>query len=178
MRHFFKFVLLLAFVAGPALAQEGPRAELFGGYEYLNLNPGAIGCHGFGTNLAYNLNNWFGAVGDFGVCKETGGSTFHDVNYLFGPRVSYRSYGRVTPFAQVLFGGQHLAGSGVASDSFAMTLGGGADYIYNEHISFRGQAEYLRTDFGGTGQNNARIEVGIVYRWGASPQSFHRKRRR
>lgn len=178
MRHFFKFVLLLAFVAAPALAQEGPRAELFGGYEYLHLNPGGIGCHGFGTNLAYNLNNWFGAVGDFGVCKETGGSTFHDVNYLFGPRVSYRSYGRVTPFAQVLFGGQHLAGSGLASDSFAMTLGGGADYRYNEHISFRGQAEYLYTHFAGTRQNNARIEVGIVYRWGASPQQFHGKRKR
>ena len=179
MRNFFRFVLLAGFIAAPAVAQEGPRAELFGGYEYLHLNPGGASCHGFGTNLAYNLNSWVGAVGDFGVCKETGGSTFHDVNYLFGPRVSYRSssYGKVTPFAQVLFGGQHAAGSNLAFDSFAMTLGGGADYRYNQHISFRGQAEYLYTHFGGTRQNNARIEAGIVYRWGAFSQPFHRKKK-
>jgi hypothetical protein len=111
-----------------AAAQEGPRAELFGGYEYLHLNPGGTGCHGFGANLAYNLNNWLAAVGDLGVCKETGGSTFHNVNYLFGPRFHHHSYGKVTPFAQVLLGDQHAAGINLAFDSFAMTLGGGADY--------------------------------------------------
>ncbi len=30
MRNFFRFVLLTAFIAAPAVAQEGPRAELFG----------------------------------------------------------------------------------------------------------------------------------------------------
>ena len=104
MRNVVRFVLLTAFVGAPTLAQEGPRAELFGGYEYVVPNPSGPGCHGFGTNLAYSLNNWLGAVGDFGISKETGVSTFHDVNYLFGPRFSYRSYGKVTPFAQVLFG--------------------------------------------------------------------------
>ena len=177
MRNFFRFVLLAAFMVAPAVAQEGPRAELFGGYEYLRLNPGGTGCHGFGANLGYNLNNWFGAVGDFGVCKETGGSTFHNINYLFGPRFSYRSYGKLTPFAQVLFGGQHAAGSNLAFDSFAMTLGGGAEYSYNQHISFRGQAEYLYTHFGGTRQNNARIEAGVVYRWGAFGKPFHRRKK-
>ena len=173
MRNFFVFVLLVAvagFFAAPALAQETQRYEAFGGYEYLHLNPGGTGCHGFGANLAYNFNNWLGGVGDFGVCKETGlpaGSPgVHDVNYLFGPRVSYRNYGRLTPFAQVLFGGQHEAGGNLAFDSFAMTLGGGADYRFNEHISFRGQADYLYTHFGGARQNNARIEAGLVYRWG------------
>ena len=166
MRCFFTFVLLTASMAVPAMAQEGSRAELFGGYEYLHLNPGGTGCHGFGANLGYNLNNWLAAVGDLGICKETGGSTFHDVNYLFGPRFRYRSFGKVTPFAQVLFGDEHAAGSNLAFDSFAFTLGGGADYRYTEHISFRGQAEYLYTHFTGTRQNNARIEVGLVYRWG------------
>ncbi len=167
MRNLFILVALILFVAAPTMAQETPAAELFGGYEYLHLNPGGINCHGFGANIAYNLNNWFGAVGDFGFCKETGPfSNLHDVNYLFGPRMSYRSYGSLTPFAQVLFGGQHLAGGGFATDAFAMTVGGGADYKVTEHVSFRGQAEYLYTHFGGTGQNNARIEAGIVYRWG------------
>ena len=171
MRNFFRFVLLAVFFAVPAIAQETQKAELFGGYEYLHLNPGGIGCHGFGTNLAYNFNNWLGGVGDLGVCKQTGlpaGSPgVHDVNYLFGPRVSYRSYGKVTPFGQVLFGGLHEAGGNAAVDTFAMTLGGGADYRYNEHISFRGQADYLYTHFAGVRQNNARVQVGLVYRWGS-----------
>lgn len=170
MRNFFRFASLLVFLGfctASVMAQETQRYELFGGYEYLHLNPGGTGCHGFGTNLAYNFNNWLGGVGDFGVCKETGGSTFHDINYMLGPRVSYRSYGKLTPFAQVLFGGQHAAGSNLAFDSFALTLGGGADYRWNEHISFRGQGEYLYTHFASARQNNARIEAGVVYRWGA-----------
>lgn len=170
MRKLFIPVVLILFVAAPAMAQETPQAELFGGYEYLHLNPGGTGCHGGAGNLAYNVNNWAGAVADFGVCKETGlpsGVSAHDVNYLFGPRVSYRSYERWTPFAQVLFGGQHVGFTGGSTNAFAMTLGGGADYKFTDHVSFRGQVEYLYTHFGGTGQNNARIEAGIVYRWGS-----------
>ncbi|SRR5712692_3444076 len=170
MRNLFILAALVLFLAAPAMAQETPAAELFGGYEYLHLNPGGTGCHGFDGNIAYNLNNWFGAVGDFGVCKETGlpsGVSAHDVNYLFGPRVSYRAYGSLTPFAQVLFGGQHVGTNVLGSaNSFAMTIGGGADYKFTEHVSFRGQVEYLYTHFGGMRQNNARIEAGIVYRWG------------
>ncbi len=171
MRSLLILGVVILFIAAPAMAQETPKAELFGGYEYLHLNPGGIGCHGGGANLAYNLNDWIGAVGDFGACKWTGlpsGVSAHDVNYLFGPRVSYRSYGSFTPFAQVLFGGQHEGGSGGFSiNSFAMTLGGGADYKFTEHVAIRLiQVEYLYTHFGGTRQNNARIETGIVYRWG------------
>jgi len=173
MRNFFMLVLLTAFFAAPALAQEEPKAELFGGYEYLRIS-GGNNCHGGGGNLAYNFSNWLGAVGDFGVCKVTGlpsGTNANAFNYLFGPRLSYRSSSSLTPFAQVLFGGERLGAgvSGVGSgsvNSFAFTLGGGADYKFTDHVSFRGQVEYLYTHFGGATQNNARIEAGIVYRWG------------
>lgn len=173
MRKFFILAVLMVFAAAPALAQEAPKAELFGGYEYLHFDGGG-NCHGGGANLAYNVKDWLGGVADFGVCKVTGlpsGVSANAFNYLFGPRVSYRSYGSLTPFAQVLFGGERLGAgfSGVGSgslNSFAMTLGGGADYKFTDHVSFRGQVEYLYTHFSGSGQNNARIEAGIVYRWG------------
>jgi len=117
------------------------------------------------------LNDWFGVVGDFGYCKVTGlpsGTSAHAINYLFGPRVTYRSAGSFTPFAHVLFGGQHfgVSGGGTAN-SFAMALGGGADYRLTEHVALRLiEVDYLYTHFDGTRQNDARIEAGISYRWG------------
>src|SRR5260370_29606979 len=121
MRKLLILGVLILLSAGSALAQETPKAELFGGYEYLHLNPLGRSCHGGGGSLAYNLNNWIGAVGDFGVFKETGsGSGLHDVNYLFGPRVSYRGDGSFTPFAQVLFGGQHEAWAGRSTGTLTL----------------------------------------------------------
>lgn len=175
MRNFFMLTLLFVFFAAPVLAQEEPRAEIFGGYEYIRINPGGANCHGGDGNLAYNFNNWLGGVADLGGCKITGlpsGVSANAFNYLFGPRISYRTYSRLTPFGQVLLGGVRLGAgvSGVGSgsvNSFALTVGGGVDYKFTEHVSFRGQAEYLHTNFGGNGQNNARIQAGVVYRWGA-----------
>ena len=173
MRNLFILLALVLFVAAPAMAQETPKAELFGGYEYVRIN-GNNNCHGGGGNLAYNFSDWLGGVVDLAGCKVTGlpsGVSVNAFNYLFGPRVSYRSFGSLTPFGQILFGGERLgagysgAGSG-SVNSFAMTIGGGADYKFTDHVSFRGQAEYLYTHFGGVRQNNARIEAGIVYRWG------------
>jgi opacity protein-like surface antigen len=178
MRKLFILVGLILMAAGSAAAQDYPKAEIFGGYQYIRLNPGggATGsnCHGGAGSVAGNLNHWFGVVGDFGACKVTGlasGDSAHLVNYLFGPKLTYRSRGRLSPFAQVLFGGERIGGSsgGVsASDSsFAMAFGGGADYEMTNHVSIRlFQGEYLYTKFGGTHQNNARISAGIVYRWG------------
>src|SRR2546430_1413555 len=164
-------VFILAVGVVPVRAQEYPKAEVFGGYQYIRLNPGGTNCQGFGGAAAANVSIWLGVAGDFGYCRVTGlpsGVSAHAVNYMFGPRVTYRSYGSLTPFAHVLFGGQHFGGTGGGTaNSFAMALGGGADYKVTEHVALRLiQVEYLYTHFAGTRQNNARIESGIAYRWG------------
>lgn len=170
MRNLLILGLFMLVSAAPGKAQDYPKAEVFGGYQYVRLNPGGTSCQGIGGSATGNINNWLGAVGDFGYCKVTGlpsGISAHAVNYLFGPRVTYRSYGSLTPFAHVLFGGQHFGGTGGTANSFAMALGGGADYKMTEHVALRLiQVEYLYTHFAGTRQNNARIETGIIYRWG------------
>ena len=179
MRKLFILVAVILATAGSAVAQDFPKAEIFGGYQFIRLNPGGgstgANCQGGAGSVAGNLNHWFGVVGDFGACKITGqpsGTSAHLVNYLFGPKLTYRSHGRLAPFAQVLFGGEHIglsaSGLGSSSDSsLAMTFGGGADYELTNHVSLRViQAEYLYTKFGGTHQNNARISAGVVYRWG------------
>jgi len=175
MRNFLILGVLILFLAAPAMAQDYPKAEVSGDYQYIRLNPGGSNCQGGAGSVAGNLNSWFGVVGEFGGCKITGqpsGTSAHALNYLFGPRVTYRSYGSLEPFAHVLLGGQRITASvsGVGSastNSFAMALGGGADYKLTEHFALRLiQVEYLYTHFGGARQNNARIEAGIVYRWG------------
>ena len=174
MRKLFILVAVILATAGSAVAQDFPKAEIFGGYQYIRVNPGggsaASNCQGGAGSVAGNLNHWFGVVGDFGACKVTGlpsGTSAHLVNYLFGPKLTHRSRGKLSPFAQVLFGGERISGSASGLSSFAMAFGGGADYEMTNHVAIRLiQAEYLYTKFGGTRQNNARISAGIVYRWG------------
>ena len=179
MRKLFILFGFALFATSIAQAQETRGMEVSGQYQYVRIYPGqgapSASCQGAGGTFAANVNRWVGVVGDVGYCKLTGqaaGVSAHEVNYLFGPRFSYRNYGRVTPYAQVLFGGERATASvtGVGSGStnaFAMTFGGGADFRVSRHLAFRAiQFEYLYTHFSGAKQNNLRIQSGLVYRFG------------
>ena len=168
-----------------ARAQEtAPKVDIFAGYSYLQANPGVTGVdsfhlHGGSASVSYNYNNWLGAVADFGGYSNgnvlgTGASGTLST-YLFGPRVSYRHFHRITPFGQVLLGVAHAGssafGTSNSQDAFAMAVGGGVDYKLFDHFSIRPvQADYLLTRFGvGTAgtqsQNNVRISTGFVFRF-------------
>jgi opacity protein-like surface antigen len=96
--------------------------------------------------------------------------------YLFGPRVNFRHgrvTGRVTPFAQTLFGGiwtTNGIGHSGSDNNFAMTAGGGIDIRVSRHVSIRPvQAEYFMTkipDGLNNRQDNLRVGAGIVLRLG------------
>lgn len=127
-------VLLMA----AAMAQEIPRAEMFGGYQYGNLaaTPTALGglvgiqrasLNGWNASGTVNVNRWLGGVADFGGIygSPTAGAPFacpvnnpgcgtfkfvtHDLTFLFGPQLSYRRT-KVTPFAHALFGAARITG--------------------------------------------------------------------
>ena len=179
MRKLFILFGFTLFASSFAQAQETQGMEISGQYQYIRIYPGqgapSSSCQGAGGTLAANVNRWIGLVGDVGFCKVTGlptGASAHDINYLFGPRFSYRNYGRLTPYAQVLFGGARATASvtgfpSTSVNSFAMTFGGGADLKLTPHLSFRAiQFEYLYTHFSGVKQNNLRIQSGLVYRFG------------
>jgi len=179
MRKLFILFGFALFATSIAQAQETRGMEVSGHYQYVRIYPGSgspsANCQGAGGTFAANLNRWVGVVGDVGFCKVTGqptGFSAHNINYLFGPRFSYRNYGRVTPYAQVLFGGETLSASvsglgSASSNAFAMTFGGGADFQVSRHLAFRAiQVEYFYTHFSGAKQNNLRIQSGLVYRFG------------
>jgi opacity protein-like surface antigen len=162
-----------------ANAQENRGVEVSGNYQYVRFNPGGgapgINCQGGAGSFGAYLTSSVGVVGEFGGCMVTGlpsGTSAHEMNYLFGPRMYFHSHGRVFPFVQALFGGERFSagatGQGsLASNAFAMTAGGGADITLTKHVSFRAiQVEYLYTRFGGANQNSLRLQSGLVWRFG------------
>lgn len=185
--------LAMIFVLGAApsaRAQDTPKVDLFGGYTYMRANVVAGG-QGFNLNgasgsVAYNLNNWLGLAGDFGVTHQGGvtgnGLSLTVITYQFGPRFSWRKHEHLVPFARVLLGGGHAGGSlytsslgaGLAplgtSNAFALTVGGGLDWKLNSMIGLRlFQGEYLYTQFlnlKNDNQNNFRLSAGIVFSFG------------
>lgn len=185
MRRFYAVSLLFAVIgcAPIARAQEAAAVEVYGGYDYVryNANPRINGVppsesyngDGGSAQLTYNPFNWLGLVADlsgYAVIRQ-GFATTHQISYLFGPRINFRR-GRVTPFAQALFG-RMWAEDGITFGTvseFGMTAGGGIDVQLTRHISIRpAQAEYFLTTFNdgnNNRQNNFRFSTGIVVRFG------------
>ena len=186
MRNSLAVVLLFgAISAAPAVRAQDDlsKLELSGGYNYVRFNINAkvsgqppsqtFNGNGGGGELIYNVNRWFGVLGDVsGTWATNSTSQGAAIPYLFGPRLSLR-HGVVTPFAQVLFGGV-LTSSGIEQigwqSHFAMTAGGGIDLKTSKHFSIRPvQAEYFLTkipDGLNNRQNNFRFGAGIVFRFG------------
>jgi opacity protein-like surface antigen len=190
MKKWLLFWSVISFLPAVAAAQATPRTEAFAGYSYIRMSDlGTASVNGGSASVAFDPTRWLGLVGDFGGYAGTknglNGTMF---TYLFGPRVMLRR-GRITLFAQALFGGAHtsadpppdlgalarprredgVAGGGVfaSSNTFATAVGGGVDVGVTEHVSVRAiQAEYLLTEFNDgvhNRQNSARISAGVVF---------------
>jgi len=175
----------LTFFGGVAHAQEDrSKVDIFAGYSYLRFNPNTSGASSFNANggsasIAYNATNWLSGVADFGAYHNgnilNSGVDGTLSTYLFGPRVSYRHYSRVTPFAQALFGVAHasasIAGANASDNAFAMSIGGGVDVGISRHFAVRPvQLDYLLTRFNegannAQNQNNLRVSTGVVFRF-------------
>jgi hypothetical protein len=182
LRMMVSVLVFVSLSGGIARAQETPKVDVFAGYSYVRENPGPTSGDSFSLNggsasVTYHLKDWVSAVADFGGYHNGNilgtGVDGTLATYLFGPRISYRSYRHFTPFAEALFGVAHagasLAGGADGSqNTFAMALGAGVDYRINNRFSLRPlQVDYLMTRFPeGTPshqtQNNLRASTGIV----------------
>jgi hypothetical protein len=189
MNKTFAVVLLSGlFAAAPSITaqEQSSKLEAYGGYYYARFNvnadvPGAppsqtFNGNGGGGQLEYNTNHWLGVVGDlggYGATSTTNGALVGGAfTYLLGPRVNFR-HGKVTPFAQTLFGGIRTTdgiGQSGPENNFAMASGGGIDFKMSRHVSVRPiQAEYFMTkipDGLNNRQNNLRVGAGVVVRLG------------
>jgi hypothetical protein len=159
MRKTIVLVGLMLLVSGAAMAQDAPKAEFAGTYTFIRTF--GTNCNGGGASGAGYFKEYFGVEGDFSYCHASGGGSAE--TYLVGPKLAFRSSGKVDPFAHVLFGGMHVTGL----STFALAFGGGFDYKALPHVAIRvAQFDYIYTHFGGVRQNNFRYQGGIVIRWG------------
>jgi len=174
MRTFLVVVLLMGVLALPLMAQDNPKVEVFGGYQYLHTGDITVsgqsipnssqGWNGWDAGVTGYFNKYFGLQGDFsgsyatfnffGVPSTSG----HVYTYAGGPVVAYRE-GKINPFVHALFGGIHLSGSASAEgvtvsaseNGFTMAFGGGFDVQATKVVSIRLiQADWIYYHFGST----------------------------
>jgi hypothetical protein len=138
----FIFAGVLLFTASSAFADDYTKYEASGDFMFINT-PSIYGgqgvdCAGAGGTLQYNFTSLIGFAADLGWCKGIGLSNEFGVgskvgvngfNYLFGPRLTWRHFGRFQPFADLQFGatylnaGCHTGNVGNACGGISSTLG-------------------------------------------------------
>jgi hypothetical protein len=180
MRTFFVVVILLGLLSFPLVAQDNPKAEVFGGYQYTYLggdfskltpdNKG-INANGWDASLTGNINKHFGVTGDFsGAYKSISGVSGHMYTYGGGPVVAADFGGKINPFVHVLVGGFTFGvGSPVSysTNGFMMKFGGGVDVKVARVIAIRLAQfdwDYYRVK-GTTEDKNVNISSGVVFRF-------------
>ena len=194
MKNITTVLLFVILCVGFAVAQDQPKVSVFGGYQYLNLDTKGgdrLNFNGWDADVAFHATKNVSFVGDIsGVYKSetmtdpvlgTVTGKLRLYNYLFGPRFSFGE-GKVTPFAEALFGIGHATIGGdvsgvsasLSSNGFAMALGGGIDINANKHFAVRAvKFDYLMNhvsadSFGFSASenlNNYRIATGVVFKF-------------
>ncbi len=184
MRRLYVFLFCLV-VSGFVFGQDS-RADLFGGYSYLNIDTNGLSsrqsANGWEASISGNFNKWFAVEGEVSGYYKTYSINLEnlelgtldvkvtDYSYAAGPRINFRPI-----FVHALFGGDHLTGSAsgvsLSQDGAAGLLGGGVQWKVSGPWSVRASADYVFTRhniFGGPSvtQNNVRASIGIVYSFG------------
>jgi len=169
------------------MAQDAPKAEVFGGYQYTNADFGGISrssLNGWNGQLTGYFNRNFGITADLAGSYGSpdaglglGGIDTKLYSYMFGPTLR-APMGKATPYVHALFGASHLTldnpSLGHFSDNaFSYAFGGGFDFNISRNVAFRAvQADYYATRFNannlGTNsntQNHFRLSTGLVFRF-------------
>ncbi len=177
MQKFLVLVVFLGLFSFPLMAQDSPKAEVFGGYQYLRLNDVLgtgvdVNANGWEASVTGNVNQWFGVTGDFGgVYKSVTGADAHIYTYTGGPVINLNHSGVVNPFVHALLGGARFGGSvsgegSGGTNGFTMMYGGGVDVKVSKLFALRGQVDWEYFRFSGVNFNkNVRVSTGIVLRF-------------
>jgi opacity protein-like surface antigen len=170
-------------LAGPAFAQNAPKAEISGGYQYFQAKQKGDSDSekfkkGWYGDLAGNVNRTVGLVFSVGSNSKTieDGSDSFDITvhqFLGGVRVSGRNNPMAVPFGQVLVGAMRLKGTqgtfSATENDLGVLAGGGVNLMPKGNVGVRIGLDYthIKAKSGGDlldGQaiNGFRFVAGIV----------------
>ncbi len=150
-------------------ARDDYRWELSIGATWLRFQSSVFNASavGINTSFAYFTNDWFAIEGN--VTAAFAPTIFVNEHvkigtYGAGPKIIWRR-NKWQPWLHGIFGGAHEQPqiAGFSRNSYAIKAGGGADYRWNPHISFRLESNYVLTGFFKQSQNNFQLAGGIVF---------------
>lgn len=145
------------------------RWQLSLGFAWFRFRSSVFDANNFGvkSTVTYFLNEWLGVEGS--VTAGFGPSIGQNnpariLVYGGGPKIAWRQK-RWEPWVHGIFGGAHEQPQTAAGsrNSYSIMVGGGGDYRWNPRLSFRAEADYVRTGFFSQSQNNLQIAGGIVF---------------
>jgi opacity protein-like surface antigen len=165
-----------------------PSFELYGGYSYIfrpydstSQTPISGGMNGWDSSLRVPLvfmPSWLGVKGDVSGGYRSDGSL--DLNpqayfFLLGPQITAH-IARSTLWVHGLAGSAHLNNAALPSltsnSTFALALGGGADFAVRHHFAWRVSLDYYNTHFHSSddavrqiANSNGRVTTGPVFRF-------------
>lgn len=161
---------------------ETSAMELGFDYTYFHVNapPMQCGCfsmNGGGGNLVINMPHGVSLIADLAAAhaSKINGTTQNITifDYLFGPRYSYRTASRYTPYAEVLIGGsEELSNYAFVQDrnAFAFSSGGGVSRTLNQHLIWNiVSVDYVYSRLPNAvndHQNDLRLSTGVAFRFG------------
>lgn len=149
-------------------------------YFHANAPPAQCGCfslQGVGGGFAINGTHGLSLVADIATAKATHidgtPQNIRIVNFLGGPRFSYRTHSRFTPYVQVLIGGSdELSNYAIVQNKagFAVSGGGGVNRTFAKYLGWKiVEADFLHSQiFNGSNnrQNDLRVTTGVYFRLG------------
>jgi opacity protein-like surface antigen len=156
--------------------------ELGFDYTYLHANapPAQCGCfsmNGGGGSLVINMPHGVSLVADLQAAHASriNGTTqnISIFNYLFGPRYSFRSTSRFTPYGEALVGGSEELSNYAfiqTKNAFAVSVGGGVSRGLTRHLAWNVvELDYIYSRLPNAvndHQNDLRVSTGITFRFG------------
>jgi peptidoglycan-associated lipoprotein len=159
-----------------------PALEVGVDYAYLHANapPAQCGCfslQGVGGGFAINAVHGISLVADIATAdaKNVDGTpqNIRILNFLAGPRYSYRTHSHFTPYVEVLLGRSlELSNYAIVQNKygFAVSGGGGVNRAFGRYFGWKiVEADYIHSQiYNGSNnrQNDLRLTTGVFFRIG------------
>ncbi len=191
------FTMVLISNLAVAQSDSNPKWDLFVGYQWLHPagkvptpfgNPAAPIAYpvpdmnkGFGADLTYNFDHYWGLEADLG---QNWGNSNYETTASGGPRFMLRTEG-MNYFVHALVSYNRLSVSGLnASNGIGAIMGGGMDLAIWKKVSFRlfeadyvwsrhNFADYVDQQFPDLRRpsfEGVRLRTGLVFNWGGAPE--------